>query len=185
MRIRSKNLGVYPQTYIKGFDIVLSNLNREIANIKGTTTKGLVLASELVRHNTEHKGTVTPEDIGNLIASWFVVSTKEIVPDKLGRSGIFKNASGPEGKSENRASNMTAQHRAAIANAQSILAATKEPGVIMGYSASYAAPVHEMEKRYKTVNWKRPGSGGEWFKKAIEENKKNIIEIIKENSRLK
>ena len=56
---------------IKGFDIVLANLNREIEAIKGRSMKGLIKAAIYVKREMEHTPPLIPVDKGNLRASWF------------------------------------------------------------------------------------------------------------------
>lgn len=54
-------------------------------------------------------------------------------------------------------------------------------GIIMGFSANYAAFVHEnMEKEGKVI-WKRPGAGPKFFQRALEDNHAKILEAIRRN----
>lgn len=50
------------------------------------------------------------------------------------------------------------------------------PVVICGFTARYAAYVHEMYG----ANFKRPGAGAHFFSAAIKRNEKKILEILKE-----
>ncbi|OFY64751.1 MAG: hypothetical protein A2Y71_06160 [Bacteroidetes bacterium RBG_13_42_15] len=53
-------------------------------------------------------------------------------------------------------------------------------GVKFGFSANYAAFVHEMldEVYGKKINWTRPGSGPKFFEKALDRNYNEILQII-------
>ena len=57
-----------------------------------------------------------------------------------------------------------------------------DPYVVFGYSANYAAAVHEMMQSPsgKPINWSRPGSGPKFFEASLKRNKKKILRIIKE-----
>jgi len=65
---------VNPKAGIKGMDIVMSNLNRELLAIKGRSMKGLIEASILIRRDMDKTPPLIPIDTGNLRASWFTTS---------------------------------------------------------------------------------------------------------------
>lgn len=52
----------------------------------------------------------------------------------------------------------------------------KGPFVVMGFTALYAAAVHEMIG--ENINWNRPGSGAKFFEAALTRNKDEILNII-------
>ena len=63
---------VNPNTGIKGTDVVLANLNREIVKIKAGSMAGLIEASIMIRRDMDKTSPLIP--IGrteNLRASWF------------------------------------------------------------------------------------------------------------------
>lgn len=62
---------------------------------------------------------------------------------------------------------------------------TKDPYVVFGYEANYAAAVHEMLKSPtgKPINWNRPGSGPRWFEASIKRNTPKVIAIVGEHTR--
>lgn len=70
MAIRSVN----PNTGIKGMDIVLANLNKEIVKMKINSIVGLLSAAGFIRRDMEKTYPLIPIDFGNLRASWFVTS---------------------------------------------------------------------------------------------------------------
>lgn len=180
-------LGVYPGTYVKGFDIVMSNLNKEILNIKQRGIRGLVEAAAFIRRSTEVKPPLTPVDIGNLRASWFVVSPTGQESDALGYSGKFSKGPGLSGRTETRVDKIRAAHEAVIGEAQQmVMESTRtRPFIVMGYSMVYAAAVHEMMERHPGVIWSREGAGPKWFQQAIYGNRKEILNIIQKNSRIR
>ena len=55
------------------------------------------------------------------------------------------------------------------------------PFVTMGFSISYAVFVHEMIG----AKFKRPGAGPKFFQSAFRRNKDRILEIIKEEAKIK
>lgn len=63
---------VNPNTGIKGFDKVLSNLNRELRNIEERTMKGLLKAAVHIRRDMRHTPPLIPYKTGNLESSWHV-----------------------------------------------------------------------------------------------------------------
>jgi hypothetical protein len=61
------------------------------------------------------------------------------------------------------------------------------PAVICGFSANYAVYVHEMlaSATGNPINWSRPGSGPKFFQSALRRNTDKILQIIKENAKVK
>lgn len=165
---------------VKGFDEVIKNLNIEILAIKNRTTGGLIKAAALVRDETETGEARTPVDLGNLRASWFVVTAKAV---PVGRS--LAKFNGPE------ILRLSTEHVSTIQEAQAtVRAGGKENIFIMaGYSAHYAVYVHEMVG----AKFKRKGRGKskgkdatfKWLQRAFNKHKDNIIRIIRDNARIK
>ena len=54
-------------------------------------------------------------------------------------------------------------------------------GVLMGFTANYAVWVHEMVDAV----FKRPGAGAKFFEYALKRNKQKILEIIRNNARIR
>lgn len=167
---------VKPKIGIKGADIVMNNLNREIQNIKGASMKGLILSAILIRRDMEDTPPLIPVDTGNLRASWFTAtSTGE------GEEG---NGASFQGK---KAEEMQLNHGAVTKVASGIAQASDYPLLVMGFSANYATFVHEMvdfgrgEGNIVGINWKRPDSGPKFFESALKRNKDKILETIKKN----
>jgi hypothetical protein len=175
-------LGPVYQTKIIGLNEVLRNLNEALMGVKGRTAKGLVLAAAHMRDQTEHVPPKTPEDLGNLVASWYVVSTEGVAPDAENRSGEFKG----DRKRGIKVSELRAAHNAAIGAAKAGVDAVKKrgPAVIMGYSANYALFVHEMIYAHQDVKWTREGSGPRWFEIAYKNNRDKLIQIVRDNAKI-
>ncbi len=69
---------INPNTGIKGMDIVLANLNREIAKIKIRTGAGLIEAAIMIRRDMDKTSPLIPiGPTGNLRASWFTNPVRE------------------------------------------------------------------------------------------------------------
>jgi hypothetical protein len=60
------------ETYLKGLDDVMKNLNKEVQAIEGKTMKGLIKAAIIVRRDMDKTSPKIPVDTGNLRSSWFV-----------------------------------------------------------------------------------------------------------------
>lgn len=168
---------VNPQTGIKGMDVVLSNLQKEIKQIKGRSKSGLIEAAIIIRRDMEHTSPTIPADTGNLRASWFVV-TSTSVPE--GGSPSFKG---------DNAAEMSADHASAISENRAVTQAIPYPVLIMGFSANYALWVHEMvDAQFSGRPGKkpgRPGSGAKFLESALKRNKGVILEAIQKHASIK
>lgn len=165
---------VNPNTRIKGFDIVMARLNKEIKGIENRSEAGLIKATGLIRRETESTAPITPVDLGNLRSSWFVVSASKTQP---------KDSHSKEFKGKKKAE-LAINHEAVKTEAKGIIKAnegTKGKFVMMGYSANYALFVHEMMGSI----FQRPGSGPKWLESAIKRNSGKIVQIIKDNVTIK
>jgi len=69
--IRGIPKSVRPGTGIKGMDIVMNNLRREIVKIKGRNMKGLIESAIIIRRDMDKTSPLIPIDTGNLRQSWF------------------------------------------------------------------------------------------------------------------
>lgn len=63
---------VNPNTRIKGFDKVMSNLNRELKAIEGRSMAGLLKAAVYIRRDMKKTPPFIPYKTGNLESSWHV-----------------------------------------------------------------------------------------------------------------
>ena len=165
-----------------GGEAVLAKLKAELDKIEGKTVKGLILAAAFVRRETENTPPLTPVDLGNLRASWFVAT-----PTRFAKGGGTIPFKGP------KASIMATEHSATISEAKGMVSGDpKKPGIVFGYSANYALYVHEnlgmhnpsspywMNRKKK---W-RPNSGPKWFQSALGTNTKKMAQIIADNAKI-
>ena len=116
---------------------------------------------------------MTPVDLGNLRASWFVVTAKGAA---VGRGAKRFRGS--------RAAQISADHTKTLAEAQATImamSAGKKKFLMMGYSANYALYVHENFKG----NFKRTGSGPRWFESAFKNSQQKIVQIVRDNAKIK
>ena len=150
--------------------VIMRNLNHELQNIKKGTQAGLIEAMIHIRRETETTAPITPVDTGNLRASWFSVTAKGRIPDPIGRRNFKGDKKGI----------MQSEHSQLIAEAQSMTGG-REPVAIGGYSANYAAPVHEM----LGANFQRPNAGPHWLQAAINRNKDKLVQIVGNKAKIK
>ena len=156
------------------FAAIQARLNLELKKVEGGTVEGLMEASIHVRRETEDVTPVTPVDKGNLRQSYFAAASNgKKVNDPVG-SGRFK---GP------KASEMKADHSTLIGECKGIASTSKDPLVIMGYSANYAAPVHEMVGR--RFHRRDKVAGPKWFETAVYRNRDKIVRIVADNAKIK
>jgi hypothetical protein len=169
---------------IHGLKEVVENLNREIEKIENRSLGGLIEGARIVWEDVERTEPTTPVDTGNLRNSRFTV-TATGVPTGMRSEGAFKD----NPKTKLKGSQMHAEHTAAITECQGIARAS-EGGrrgkfLLMGYSANYAAPVHEnMEARHWTRQSPAP-SGPKWFEYSLKRNTGKIVEAVRKNAMIK
>jgi len=169
---------VRPGVGIKGMDIVLSNLNREILKIKGRSLKGLIEASIIVHRDMDKTAPTIPIDLGNLRQSRFTVTAKGV---EDGRSPNFKGENATE---------MASEHSSTIAETRSLAqaASAQGPVLMMGFSANYAMWVHEMlgaNFRQPKKGARRGSPGAKFFEASLKRNKALTLETIRINVKIK
>ena len=170
--------------YQKEFTQIMANLNKELSAIAERSLTGLIKSAIMIRNATEKEPYVTPVDLGNLRASWFVVTAN----GKIIRGGGRSHSAGGMNKTNfvrKNASKLASGHNSALTESQGIAdtEANKRlgPFLVMGYSAYYAGYVHE----FVNAEFQRPGSGPKWFQSAIFRHKQDILKLIYENARIK
>lgn len=154
---------------VSGVNKVVRELNKEISKIEGRTLKGLIRAGVIVIRDMEKTSPKVPVDWGNLRASRFMVTSKGAT--QSGRSPNFKNDSG----------DMAAQHSQVVEQSKSWAQAIGRPVIILGFSANYAWYVHEAVDK----TFKRPGSGAKFLESALDRNRKQILDMIRQEARVK
>lgn len=144
---------------VKGLDMVLKNLNKEIKAIEGDIGKGLLLGMSLTKADSM-KG--TPVDTGNLKGSHYLVfSTGKVEQDT---SFDTKTKSGQKVASEH-----SGHISDSIADVKSKRGITAE----IGCTAFYAEAVHEnLEASHVTGSAK-------FLENAVKKNANQILSLIK------
>ena len=153
---------------LTGLEDVLKKLKAETDKIEGKTLKGLIRAGIIVRRDMEKTAPVIPVDLGNLRSSFFMVTSEGGI--KI-TGGSF---TGPE------AAQIAAQHSAVISSVRTGKIVVSGPYVVLGFSANYAAKVHEAVN----VKFQRPGSGAKFLESALDRNTKDILEVIRKEAML-
>lgn len=152
--------------------LVIGNLNKEIKQIKGHTLGGLIESAIIVRRDMEKTSPLIPVWQGNLRLSFFTVTSKGTIKAGASPTPTFT------GK---KAEEMSMQHNSVKSKYLSRASSTREPTIILGFSAEYAASVHE---KYG-ARFKRPNAGAGFFVDAIYRNKRKILETIKQSARIR
>ena len=155
---------------IKGMKKVMNNLHREISAIRGRTLRGLIEAAIVVQRAAEPG---TPVDLNNLRASWFIVTYKAD-----GNKGTITASFKGKGATE-----IAAHHKQVMDQTSQIAAMAGGdaiPVVVMGYSANYAAFVHENVE----ANFQRPSAKARWFYLALAQSEQEILEVIRQYAKV-
>ena len=147
---------------LKGIDNVMRNLNKEVAKMKIKSLAGLIQVAIAIRQDMDKIPPLIPIDTGNLRGSWFVTTSRGISD----RGGSFKGED---------AGKMTSQHGRVVSTAAAMSKSSPFPMVVIGFSAIYSEPVHEM---VGDINWNRSGSGAFFFTSALTRNKALILRTI-------
>lgn len=158
---------------VEGVDKVMNNLNKEMNKIEGTVTKkGFARVAMAVYQDMEGNYPKIPVRTGNLRASWFV-SIK-------GHKGDISNVGTGFSKTISGVSTGAKQGQASVvSSARSVVNSSKQPMMIFGFSAGYAAAVHEMKG---SVNWNRSGSGAKFFETSLNRLQSKLIKILAQDS---
>jgi|19_taG_2_1085344.scaffolds.fasta_scaffold05913_3 hypothetical protein len=122
-----------------GLDTVLKNINDSLDDIEGVTVSGLLEAALLVKGDAQR---ITPVDTSNLKASAYVIWGGGKKQTKIQAA-----AKAPNFKSESKKSKRKVDVEAMIAQHINVLNKRSKPSLSpfaeVGYTASYAAKVHE------------------------------------------
>ena len=171
-----------------GIDTILRNLNKEVKKIEGRTLAGLIIAAQdPIRREAQQE---SPVVTGNLKGSAYVVASN-------GKVLAGKN---PEFKGEG-ADEAAMQHSKELIKQAGIVRRMKEPTVGIGFSALYAARVHENPRAGKTgqgLTAGLTGSGqkstrilssevGKWkfLEDPLKRNVKRILQIVARKAAIK
>lgn len=155
-------------TGIKGVDKVLKNLNKTNREVKKISMASLIECAIVIRRDMSKTSPKVPVDLRNLEHSWFTVTATAASP-----SPTFVDDD----------ENLMGGHTTVVGAAKSETRQSKTPLLIMGFSANYAAAVHEMlmSVNGNPIKWNRAGSGPKFFEKALTRNEKTLIDILRKN----
>ena len=167
---------------VQGLNKVLKNLNDEIQKIENRTAKGLYRAAIPIRRDAQKN---CPVITTNLKASAYIITSW---------SGVVKGES-PSFSGEN-SNEMAADHKSTISKESVSVKGSKYPVVQVGFTAVYAASVHENPQagRNNPRSGERTKGGrlkysevGEWkfLEKAVKTHADNAIKVIAEEARIK
>ena len=154
---------------VHGAEKVMRNLNKELGKISNKSLEGMIDAAITIRRSMESTPPTTPVDLGNLRASFFTVTSKGGTPEGSGAS--FKG---------DKSAKLSSSHASVINNEKAKITG-KAPKVTLGYTANYAAAVHE---NVEAKNWNRPGSGAKFLENAISRNKKEILASVAKKAKI-
>lgn len=149
-----------------GLEKTLKSLAKKIRDIRLYNRKGLIKAGLFIQAEAQRR---TPVLTGNLRASAFTVWNRSEGKNKQPR---FKDAT-PDGKKIDT-EKLSSEHAAAVAEASGRVAGSTDidPEVMVGFSAAYALPVHEVTEAKHTVGQAK------FLQSAIAENQDAIVKII-------
>jgi len=148
---------------IKGIQQVMDNIGKEYIKIKSKSIDALTTCAEIIHHDVEHIPPITPADTGNLRASFYATTIKTT-------SKQIKSFTGDE------AGKRKSERNTDIACAKAIVSKSKDPILILGFSANYALKVHE---NYG-LNFKRPNSGAGFLVSSLKNNENRLIQILQQ-----
>ncbi len=157
---------------VKGIENVNRRLIAAQKKAEQLSMSGMIRYAIAVRRGMEQSSPKTPVDTSNLRHSFFITTTRGVIS-----TGSFKG---------DDAGKLASDHASATGQATSMTALKASPTLIMGFSASYAAAVHEGKaKGGKSMDYKRPGAGAKFFETALNNNKGLLVpEIGKELKKL-
>jgi len=170
-------------TKLRGFNAVVTNLNREIKKVKGGTLEGLIEAAGEIYEETERGEPITPVETGALRASWFIYSKRGDESGNRKYKGPSSRSVSPKKKKKARI--LKESRKEEMAGAKTIVGKASDIIVVAGYSVPYAAYVHEgIGGTGSITKWTRKGSGKWWFQRAINSSSRKVLGIIKKNAQI-
>jgi hypothetical protein len=171
-------------TKLRGLNTVITNLNKQIKEIKGGTLEGLIEAAGEIYQETERGEPITPVDTGALRASWFIYSQRG---DESGnRKYKGPSTRSVSSKKKKKAHILKESRKEEMIGAKTLVGKADDIIVVAGYSVPYAAYVHEgIGGTGSITKWTRKGSGKWWFQRAVNSSSRKILGIIRKNAQIK
>lgn len=175
----------------KGLDKVLLGLNKAINKIEGNVVQGMLEGALLIQGEAQK---ITPVDTGNLKASAYVIWGGGKKRIKSRSNPTFKNkAAGRRGSSRRFA---TVSEHISVIGARKSRLFSKAPFAEVGFTANYAAQVHEnLTARHGKVN--KVGKGRfalhrvvqigqpKFLEQAFIQNSRRVFAIILRRARIR
>lgn len=157
--------------HVDGLKETMENLNALIKQYLDAGYKGLILATAYIRRQTESTAPLTPVDLGNLRASWLVVTSKGSIQ---GGEAKFQSKGfvGP------RAGEILNDYQGAVNEARGLVRFNEQGTkifVVFGYGAGYAVYVHENIG----AAFQKEGADAKWFETHIKRSTPQILQIIR------
>jgi hypothetical protein len=142
---------------IKGIDKITKNLNNYFEKLKEVSEDGLIRVGIMLRNDMDKSNPIVPRKTRNLQQSFFSVT----------KNKSHKGSDADSGQ---------------VASAKGLANFARYPILVMGFTADYAAAVHELgetgKTAGKTIKWSHPQSGALFFSKALERNKESILVLL-------
>ncbi|MFP4526443.1 MAG: hypothetical protein ACLFNL_08635 [Bacteroidales bacterium] len=157
---------------IEGIDEVTNNI-KKVMDAKGEkmTTSGFIKTGILLRRTMENEPPLVPVDTGNLRASWFTV---------IKGKGEVNTGKTPLAKPQEVSPEDLQKQKNVVSFFKSVSESKKMPNMIFGFSANYAAAVHEMMGK---VHWQKAGSGPKYMERHLKNKQDEIIKILAEEGK--
>ena len=177
----------------RDFAVIRRNLQIQIAAIERRTHKGLIMAAINVRWQMKISPMI-PVDLANLKASWFIAT--QLTADPIVTSLQVKGGSFKAGTPTKVLTKLNAEHPQTVEEVRGELnrfpkrvKTTAPIAVGMGFSAFYAAAVHEMgvsgATAGKPIKWSLAGSGPKFFQAALYRSTDEMVKIVQTNAMVK
>ena len=158
------------RTHMTGLDQTIQNIRKEIEQIQGVTLKGLLRAGLKIRSEAQK---MCPVVTGNLKASAYVVTSRGNAP--AGKTPTFKG---------DDAAQMGSNHSETVAERRHTIQDENNPTVEVGFTAVYAASVHENPNAGQATY---PGASevGQWkfLEEAVKQNETYILDVIQREAK--
>ncbi|MCP4475385.1 MAG: hypothetical protein GY821_12635 [Gammaproteobacteria bacterium] len=164
----------------EGLSKVLKGINKEMGKLENASVDGLLEAALLIRGDAQR---ITPVDTGNLKASAYVMWG--------GKGRSIKSKSEPLDQGEmSKRKNTGPDHATVISQRDVANQKNRSPFAEIGYTANYAAAVHE---RLKSRHAKPEKKGGrmvqigqaKFLEQAFLQNEKRVLQIIRRRAKIK
>jgi hypothetical protein len=162
------------KNYMRGFNEFNTELNKQLALIKGGTMKGMINAAAFLKDEMAKEDPLVPFDYGNLAHSWFTVTA----------TGTHEGRGVPKFKGP-RAARISSDHPQQVGQAKDDVARMTKRDIKvlrMGYTAYYAGFVHEW---IGPVVWTGGGDRAKWFQRHLYGSKDKIFRKIANTSKIK